>query len=376
MIPFRTSSSRRPELFSLLALVLTACGGTQVRPPAPPPAWFQSPPKGPRALYFTGDATQAPEEGLARDLAVQKALHNLTVYVGAEVKSLASSVEMEKNGVGQQEVSLVVDVAGEELTIREATVKELIVQAGVAGGFDAYALVEWPRQQYEAVLASQRDRAGRALALYLEAEAATEQAELLRARDKLDESQELLGRSRAVVPLDHPQLRDTSVLKTAMAALDKRIREVSEERRRVCAVGVICSKDGSKTPCSSARLGILRQAVSKSGKRLATQLPSEGVLEGILASGQLSSDASIKSAGCIVAVQLTAELLEAGDPFTYVRYGARTVVFDTDSSRIVHSHEIPPSKMGHTSFDAAMNKGFDQAQRVVADEIAAALSKH
>lgn len=302
-------------------------------------------------------------------------MHNLTVYVGAEVKSAANSVEVEKNGVLSQEVSVVVDVAGEELTIREAKVKQAVVQHGNGGSFDAYALIEWPREQYEAVLAAQRGRATRALALYLEADAATTRAELGTARAKLVEADQLLGKSRAVVPFDNADIKDSSALKIAMSALLDKIDGIEKERKQVCAVGVICSKNGSPERCSGSRLGVFREAVSRSGRKVATQLPTDSVLEGILSSGQLTPDDSVRTAGCVVAVQLTAELLEAGDPFTYVKYGARTVVFDTESSRIVHSHEIPPTKMGHTSFDAAMNKGFDQAQKVVADEIATALSK-
>jgi hypothetical protein len=366
----------------LSLLVLAACGGSNAssRPAPsataePPPAWFTAPPSSPLSLYFVGDATQSAEESIARDLAVQKALHNLTVYVGASVKSSASAVDREHNGVMEQVVSVTVDVAGEEMTIREAVVKKVVVQHGSAGSFDAYALIEWPKGQYEAVLASQRDRARRALDLYLSADAATGNAELGKANESMDEAEKLLGPNRSVIPLEHPKIKDSTVLRTALDALRKRVREIAAERVNVCAVGVLCQKNGSRTPCTSSRLGVFRQAVAKSGRKVATQLPTEGVLEGILSSGQLAADDSVRSAGCVVAIQLNAELLEAGDPFTYVRYGARTVVYDTSSSRIVHSSEVPPTKMGHTSFDAAMNKGFDQAEKIVADEIVSALSR-
>lgn len=355
----------------LLAWAVAACGAG--RAAAPPPKWFQNPPPSSRALYFFGDATQAPEESMARDLAVQKALHELTVYVGASIKSDFKSEERERDGESEQTVSLTVDVSGEEMTIREARVKRIEVHPGDGATFDGYAMIEWPKSEYDAVKEAQAERAGRALASYRAARAALDDAKLPKAKSDLADAERFLGPSRAPIRLSDPEIKDTTVLRGAIEALAARVLALSSERNQVCAVGVVCAKNGASAPCTAARLGVLRAAVSKSGRRVATELPGTSLLEGILATGQVTPDPSLKTAGCIVAVQLTADLLEAGDPFTFVRYGARTVVFDTDSGRILHSEEIPPTKVGHTSFDAAMNKGFDQAEKIVVEQITRAL---
>src|SRR5215470_15926919 len=101
--------------------------------PAPP--WFQSPPKSNTHLYFVGDATQASDEGSARDAAKNKALAELTTYCGAQIKSEGQSVEREANGKYEQVVSLTVDVAGDELTVREAVIKQTVVGKGSEGTF-------------------------------------------------------------------------------------------------------------------------------------------------------------------------------------------------------------------------------------------------
>src|SRR5688572_23984649 len=172
---------RTKTLASLL--MIAACGGG-TKAAKGPPEWFHNPPKGGGTLYFVGDATGSPDEGTARELAIQKALSELTVYCGATIKSDFKSLEKEKNGEYEQEVSMTVDIAGEELTIREAVVKQTIVSE-TKSKFDAWALVEWPRAQYDEVLRAQKARAMRALALFIEAETATDERRIGDANTKL-----------------------------------------------------------------------------------------------------------------------------------------------------------------------------------------------
>ena len=70
-------------------------GGDGARTALAAPAWFHTPPKGARSLFFVGDANGASDEGTARELAVQKALAQLTVYCGASIKSDFTSLERE-----------------------------------------------------------------------------------------------------------------------------------------------------------------------------------------------------------------------------------------------------------------------------------------
>ncbi|CAN0537299.1 unnamed protein product, partial [Laminaria digitata] len=190
---------------ALLVLGLTAgCGTTKAARTGPAaPKWFNSPPKAARSLYFVGSASGAFDEQTARELAVQKALSDLTVFCGAQFKSDFQSEEVERNGKLTQSVSLTVDIAGDELTIHEAEIKASETGAGSDGTWDAYALIQWPKAQYEAVLASQRQRAERALAVFLEADAAAKRLQLAQAQDKLKEAKMILGPMKAQVPLKH-----------------------------------------------------------------------------------------------------------------------------------------------------------------------------
>lgn len=357
-----------------LSLAFTTACGASSRVVDPPPKWFPTPPKARGVLLFAGDATQATDESTARDLAINKALHALSVYCGAKITSDFRAVDKETNGVSEQMVEMTVDVAGEQLEIREMNVKELVVHKANDDTFDAYAMIEWPRAQYEAVLAAKRNKAKRALELHLAATKALENRDFNGAKTKLREARSLMGGSVAIVKLDHPKIRDSGLLRQAMAELKTNIAAAEKEAKSVCAVAVRCVRDGADTDCRASREGSVRQAVTKTGRKVSADAVPARVAAAILTSTNPDVGKDVRGAGCVVAVQFTADLLEKGKPFTFIRYGARVVVFDTASKRIVDSHELPPQKVGHTSFEGAMRKGFDKAEREVAGRIRTALA--
>jgi len=352
----------------LLLLALSACAGPGR---APAPAWFSAPPKAPDSLSFAGDASDAPDETTARELAVQKAFSELSLYVGAKLRSSASVEQREVNGVLQTDVSATLDLEGEPIEIAEARVTRVEVKPGPRG-FDGWALVEWPRAQYDAVLASRKNRAERALGIYREAERAAETSELALAADKLGEAEELVGKSVSNVSLGDAAIKDTAVLRTAMATLRERIAAVAAERKAVCAVGVRCMKEGAAVACEE-RAGAVRAMITKLGKKVSATPPSAATLDAILGAGAPELDPSVRGTGCVVAVQFTATLMENAKPFVFIRYGARGVIFDPETRRVRHSHEIAPTKMGHVNFEGAMKKGFDLAQATMLGEIGRAL---
>lgn len=327
------------------------------------PQWFQNRPKSSSSLFFVGDSAGASDEGSARDLAIQKALSELTNYCGATVKSTFNSLDREANGKSEQVVSLQVDVAGDEITVREAVVRQTVVGKDSSGLFAGYALVEWPRVQYEAVLAAQRERGKHALALFLKAEAAANENDSVAAREAWKEAKTTLGPQKSQVPLDHPTYKNTGLLWDAIVALGERLEASSKEKRGVFAVAVECVREGKPTSCNASRAGTLRQALAKTGKKVASEAVPSTVASSILSSENPTLDRSVRNAGYVIAIRYTADLQAVDGPFTFVRYGARGVVFDTASNRIVNVQEISPEKEGHPSFEGAMEKGWTTAEK-------------
>lgn len=369
----RTPTTTAPSLARLaLALLLatpgatslSGCSGGRAAARAGPtaPKWFQSPPKGARSLYFVGSAAGAADEQTARDLAVQKALSELTVYCGANITSDFSSEEVERNGQLTQTVSLTVDIAGDEMTIREAVVKETKSGAASDGTWDAFALVEWPKAQYEAVLASQRQRAERALALYLEAEQAAGGMQIALAETKLRESKQILGPMKAQVPLRHAKYTNSALLWDAVQAMKTRLADIVAKRRRVLHVAVLCHQNGKPAACPSHRVGAVKQSVSRGGLEVSADRVEPRVAEEIVSSSSPRGDASLRSAGFVLAVRYDGKLTAQEDGFTFVHCGARGVVYDTDAHRIVQVHEVKPRKGGHVHFEGALEKSCGKAE--------------
>lgn len=348
----------------LCACAESACGGSSatLRSGMHAPAWFHSPPKPGRMLYFVGDATQASDEQTARELAVQKAMAQLVVFVGAKVSTDFSSIEREARGKSEQVISMTVDVAGETLAVERVVVKETTAGRASDGTYDAYAIIEWPSTQYDAVLAAQRHRAERALGRFLEAVAAERALDLEAAETTCREAEEILGSMKSNVPLDHAEHKDSSLLSNAIFALQRRIASAKKDRQDVFSVGVECIREGAPAPCGAERAGAFRAVVSQKGLRLSPNRVPDSIVSDILASNTPTVDASLRSARFVIAIRYTAEILAQDGAATFVKCGARGVVFDTAAGKILRSKEIKPEKAGHVEYEGAMRKGFNAAE--------------
>lgn len=368
-----------PWLYAAVILAagsLIACPATTRQAARPiAPKWFNNPPAPGRLLFFVGSTSNASDEQTARELAIQKALSELTVFCGANIKSDFVSEEVEKNGQLTQSVSLTVDIAGDELTIREAVVKETKIAVGPDGSWDAYALLQWPKAQYEAVLKNQRDRAERALALFNEADAAASAMQLAQAKSKLAEAKQILGPMKAQVPLRHSKFTNSALLWEAVAALKIRLTNLEKERRSVFHVAVVCEAQG-KSGCPSHRTGAVKQKVSSLGYRVSTERIDPAMALEVLGSNTPKADASLRSAGFLLAVQYQAKLTAKEDGFVFVHCGARGVVYDTDANRIADLHEVKPMKGGHVHFDGALEKGCAKAETALLQWMEQSLPSH
>lgn len=346
------------RLALLWAILPLACAGGTA---GPPPPWFSTPPSPtPRALYFVGDATASFDEASARDLAVQKALASLSQYCGAVVKSDFTSVERETNGVMEQQVELRVDIAGEELTLREAVVQETVVRKGT-DGFDAFALVRWPKARYAEVLAMQKARARRALTLFEAAETAFAGHRVGETRDKLAETRRVLGPARGQVALNDARFAHTGLLWDAVETLGEKLVAFEAQRRRVVAVGMHCTRNSNPRPCPAPRVGEVRSAVTTKGLEVSATALAPDLARRIAEANSPAVDADLRTAGYVLAVTYDGRDLGNQDGFAFARCGARAVVYDTDGGRIVGTTEVPPQKGGHVHADGALAKGCGKA---------------
>ncbi|MEQ9501573.1 MAG: hypothetical protein RIT81_32180 [Deltaproteobacteria bacterium] len=354
-------------LWPLVFGVAVGCGTTKgstggSRTSFPAPGWYAKKPTGVSKLYFVGAANGASDESMARELAVQAALAELTVFCGATAKSEAVSEEVEKNGVLNQSYSLTVDVAGDEMTIKEAEVKDAAIGQGSDGSYDAYVLIEWPKARYAEVVKGQQDRAQRALDLYIAADTAATNKRWSEARTRCAEAKTTLGPMRSMVPVRHAKLTNTTLLYDAIADLSTRLESMAKERKGVMAVAVECDHDGKQASCQSHRVGAIKQQVATGGFKVATEAVDGGLARQILAQANPESTTSLRNAGYVLAVQYSANLTAKEDGFTFVHCGARGVVYDTDANRVISVKEVKPQKGGHVHFKGAMEKGCSKAE--------------
>ena len=360
---------RRGLYLALLGALITACGGTrnrrgsQSRRAHAAPQWFVTPQKGDaRYLYFLGSANAAADESSARELAVQKALYELSVYCGATLTTDFKSVEIERNGKLNQQVALTVDVAGEEVSIRQAATEKWTVGKGSDGRFDAYVRLRWPRSEYARVQAAQRAKAERALSLFLEAEKATARFALSDAERLVRETRTLLGPVRSQIPLNHPTYRNSGLVFDAAEALSERLDGMRSSMDKRVAVAVICHENGKPKPCASRWVGTIRGRVTRAGLEVASEAVSPATTAAILDSRNPDPDPTVRNSKYVLAVKYDARLSGTESGFVFARCGARAVVFGTEKKRILKVTEVKPKKGGHVHFEGAMKKGCAQAE--------------
>ncbi len=339
-------------------------GGTSSgRTGLPAPGWFTKRPKGITDIYFVGDTSAAPDESTARELAIQKAFTELTTYCGANIKSDFQVVDSEQNGQRSYSVTASLDVAGDEITVERALVTKVIVGKASDGSFDSYALLKWPKAEFAKVQARKKERAERALALYQEADTAAKGNEMAKAQDKLKEARGILGDYKSQIPLEHPELKNSALLWDAMEALKGRLQKFAEERKRIFAVNVVCTKDGKANACPSYRVGAIREKVSKAGFKVSSKATPMDTVNQIIDSGSPQTTTDIRSVGHVLAVRYEAKFKAKEDGFVFVRCTGRGVVFDTDANKVVKVKQVSPQKGGHIRLDGAIKKGCNKVEK-------------
>ena len=357
----KQSSILTIALAAVCSLTLSiGCAGTKAN--QPPPSWFTTPPTETGTLLFVGDATQQSDAEIARDLAVQKALFQLSLKVGAKIESRFDSKESEKNGQSSQSVSLEMSIAGEEITARGVTIRKTVTTPR-GDSYDAYVMIAWPEAEYQAIVKTQQNRAEKALRDYLAAQDAI-------TAKNITEAIRLAENAAQAVPsvplrLSHPDIPDTTVLRQSLKELAAQAKQLAKEKAGVCAMEVICERDGQEEKCANSRYGALSRALTEAGMKVSSRRLGTKLARMILDASSPTLSAEAKDSGCLVAVGFQSEHRAKSGPFIYINYSARVAVYDVESGRITHSLEIPSSKVGHVKYEGAMKKGFDVAQKKI-----------
>lgn len=328
-----------------------------------PPGWFTTPPSENGTLLFVGDSTQQSDAEMARDLAVQKALFQLSLKVGAKIESRFDSKESETNGKNSQSVSLEMSIAGEEFTARGVTIRKSVTHAH-ADSYNAYVLIAWPEVEYQAIVKTQQNRAEKALRDYLAAQDAV-------TAKNISEAIRLAENAEKAVPsvplrLSHPDIPDTTVLRQSLKDLAAQARQLAQEKAGVCAMEVVCERDGKEVKCANSRYVALSRSLTETGKKVSSRRLGSNLARMILDANTPKLSAEAKDSGCLVAIGFQSEHRAKSGPFIYINYSARVAVYDVESGRITHSFEVPPTKVGHVKYEGAMKKGFDVAQGKIA----------
>lgn len=371
----RPGLPRLPLQTLLLGGALAAFGLACAGGPKPAPEWIAHPPAHTsRHLYFVGEATDAPTEGRARELALQAAIVALVQHCGATVTADFVVEQREENGVFESMVSQRVQVSNQEMSLREAVVEESLAQEG-RRGFDGFVRLRWPRAQYAAVLDAQRKTNHRALALYLEAESALDAAKVRLARTRIGESRAVLGAHPVRMPLSHERVSSVDLLVSALDTLEQRTLALAAARRRMVAVGVECRERGARVQCPSHRIGHVRQRVVKAGLEVSANALPSALVQSIAASASPQIQTDIRDSGWVLAVVYDADLLGTDGDFTFASCGARGVVYDTEGGQIVGLTEVKAQKGGHLHFAGAVEKGCTHAEGLVLTWLDGAMSE-
>lgn len=343
-------------LFAVAAA--SACAGQQVAPPS----WFLTPQKSSRQfLYFVGDASDAPDESTARELAVQKALYELSVYCGADLTTDFKSVEVERNGELNQEVSLTVDVAGRDISIREATTDKWVVGRG-KDGFNAFVRIKWPMREYNNVRAAQRDSANVALARLVAAEEAFAAQRWPEAKRLARQAKQAMTSVPNQLPMDNERYPRSGLVSDGIRTLERRLKETSDRRARVIAVSVSCTQNGNDQPCASRWVGHIKQRVTQAGMEIAPVPITPTAADAILGARKPADDAGLRGSRFVLAVKYAATHSGTQDGFAFARCGARGVMFDTEQNDVLQVGEVKPQKGGHVHFEGAVRKACEKAE--------------
>lgn len=363
------------SLLLIFSVALSGCATLNKLQGNKIPTWVEKPPSNRRGrlLSFVGSASGISTKAEARQQAIANAMNEAAVFCGATVKGEFHSEESEHNGKSSYSVSQAIDIGGDEVTLRDFTVKEVVIQERLGwSGFDAYALMQWPRREYRRVERLRTNQALRALKLFLRAEKAEKGRYVDEAETALSEARAILGPMRTTTRIAHRTYGDTKVLWEATEAMRGRLDKLKQDRLEVIAVGVLCEMDGRKVNCERRWSNAAREAAGKTGFELLSAPMANAITAAVLQGKTVKSNSALRRAGYLVAVGLDIHNAGKEEGFSFASCGASMGVFDIATERTVVAGKVNPARAGHVRFSAA-------AQRACADiqpEVLAWLQAH
>lgn len=355
---------------AVLALVLlSAC----VHPPAAPPPWWGKSAESADTLFFFGDTAGAKTEEEARRLAATRALANLVLYLGAEVRADERSFELEKNGQLLQEVSVAVEVSGKPRTLRLVRISRAEAVRARAG-FDGYAEISWPRAELARARAAEGAEAGRAAALIEQAEGLLSASGPAPALEALDAADHLLASVGRDAPTGSSALPTAQIAREASQALRRRALATKQAADQSAALGARCAVrelGGAlrDVACDQAWIAPARRAIEARGLAIVPSAPAAELVAGLL-EGRAPAPAA-SPARWVVALELIAAR-RASQDFLFAEPHVRVVVLDSLEARVRTGSDRVGEKVGHpTSESAMLDKGF----RALAESVEAATAE-
>ena len=363
---------------ALMLVAATAIAG-------PRPSWIDVPPRHTAdTLYFVGTASGADSVEKARGQAVLKAEAEVVAYFGQRVHSELLSKEVERNGVYRGDVSLIIRVDGEEVRLQRVQVEGLFDEPSRSAGFDAYALVSYPRTEYERVLAERRKTAqalaDRALALFRDGQALHDAGHPADAEDRFQRAVEALRGVTVPVELADRTVTSTVVLARELEAALATTRHSGAAAQRTVALAVVTAwtgvPEGPGSVGDDVRTQLGRDVTARgltAGAGKIEDAVARAVLSGDIAAASRAGAAT--GAAWLLLVQFDCAITSELYGQIFAEASGRYELVEAASGRRVASGDLPVAKGGHVRRRDACMKAIDPARKALADAIPGVLSR-
>lgn len=355
--------TRFGRFVGLVTLVSLAAGAPAPGSAADRPPWVDRPPSPTvDTLYFTGFALAADTEEAARNLATRHALAEVVGYFGQTVSSRIASEQVETGRDYRQEVRISVLVEGREVALKGVRVAQVFVEKGDAG-VSAWALVAYPRAEYDAAQASLKrndtDRAQAALAAFSEGRSLLAAGRVARAIERMEQARTTLEGLPTTL-LDAGDIRSTDLLAGETTAALRQARQIQERVARTVAAKVVHVVDGQPVALEGAPAqldGEVPALVAAHGLTAARPGVDDARLLAAAGGDAAAAEEAGARSGAAWLLVLRIESRHSSELYGqfFAEAAGTTVLIESATGRVVSGDDLGRAKGGHvTRRDASL----------------------